>query len=577
MLPRAADGQGATCVKAFYLPDQFSVMSIARNVADGRATYVEPFTATGSSIYPSAYYWLMGRVSDLGGTTVLGAWNALGLVSSLLLLGVCVLWARWAAPGSAAWLLAPLPVLAGSLQWWRGGDWSADLGGPVIWPAAANLYSPGAETPALACALLAVLAMAAAMNASGRRRLGLAAAAGLAAGGTLHLHAYVATFTALAMVLMLVAEAVVASGGRSRLFRTAAASTAALLVALVVLPGSGFGGRLALIVAVLLGALAIDAGWRRRMGPIVLAWGAAALLAAAPLLLRIVGQILDPDSFFHLREASVTAVSLEPPPGLLLVLCLPVALLTGAALLHLGRAGRADPRRRAWFAALTGVAAATVLLTYNRRLGIEGLESYRFVPYGLVLAAALAAPWLWTAIADGARRERATGAVVGTALAAGLPTIVAFATAQWQAVRCFLPQERAAYDQVAQAVGPRELVLLDRCFVPYEVKVLSGMRVVNVNPGLAVPERFPQVRAALKAVAIAQGPAAAQNAPRDVFARSGATRFVTRTGCDGLTRPLIRARFGSPIQRVEMTSPGRFGLPDPTHFEIYRIPATTTH
>ena len=89
-------------VKDYYLRDQFAYLAIARNASVGTSAFVEPFTATGSSIYPSAYYWTLGELARAADTTVFSAWNLVGMAVTLALLAMATGWALWCRPGTRA-------------------------------------------------------------------------------------------------------------------------------------------------------------------------------------------------------------------------------------------------------------------------------------------------------------------------------------------------------------------------------------------------------------------------------------------------------------------------------------------
>ena len=76
------------CIKNYYAADQYSVLAIARNVQDGKSPYLEPYSASGHSVYPSEYYRLLGLVARAADTTVLWSWNVVGFIVSCALLAV---------------------------------------------------------------------------------------------------------------------------------------------------------------------------------------------------------------------------------------------------------------------------------------------------------------------------------------------------------------------------------------------------------------------------------------------------------------------------------------------------------
>lgn len=163
------------------------------------------------------------------------------------------------------------------------------------------------------------------------------------------------------------------------------------------------------------------------------------------------------------------------------------------------------------------------------------------------------------------------------ALALTLPTSWAFADSEHERVRCYPEEEVAAYRAIADLVRREDVMLLDSCFPAHEFKVHSGVRVINVNSGLAVPEAFEAVkelRQLVQTLGAVTDPMAnsAAELPLDLVRSAGATVFLTHTACGGLDRRLIAARFGRPVERLPLANPRMFGLPEPTFFELYRVP-----
>ena len=352
LLPDRAAGD---IVKDYYLPDQFAYMSVARNVQEGLPAFVEPFTVTGSSIYPSTYYWFLGKVSDLGSMTVFGAWNAVGMLVTLGILAMSTAWALWAAPRTRAWVLAPVPLMIGTLEWYAGDDrWFTGYGDhAVLWPAYGTLFSPGAEVFSLVAGGLAVLLLVVALPAGGRRRLVAGAGSGALLGLALLGHTYVAMFTLTAIVATATAyEWLRRPLGRSHAILVGVLGV--LLVASGLSSGSGSVARLGAVLAVPVVWLALRRDWRRDQGPTALALAGGALVVGSPLLVRIAVQVADPDSFFYLRQELAETRHLSLPLGAVLLQFLPLWILAGTALTLLVRRAR-TARDDAVLTALTGL------------------------------------------------------------------------------------------------------------------------------------------------------------------------------------------------------------------------------
>jgi hypothetical protein len=558
----AEGGSLRLCLKNYYVSDQYAVLSIARQAQDGLPVYREPFSGTGSSVYPSEYYRILGATADMTGTSVIWAWNVVGVLVSLGLLAISIIWARRLAPGTRAWVLAPVPFLIGTLLWWGTGEWLYSSGQAVLWPAFASLYSPGAEGPALLVTGLALILLATWLARSGRRSLPWAAGAGLATGFTLQLHANVAVLAFVATTLALLCDALRA-GATPRRRAVVGAGAAVLLVAGLLTPQSGVTIRVGLLVAAILAVLLSDARWRRERGPAAALWVGAAFLASLPLSVRLAAQTLSGEGYLYERQASVAGADTDLPIWAVLVLLLPIWALAGATWWRLTRARDAHP---GWLPLLAGLVAATLLLTAGGRLGAEGLEWHRFVIYGMFLIAMAATPGLWLMLTTPTTgSERWAGAAVALALVATLPTTAAFVDAQRGVITCTPPQEAEAFTAIGRVAGDR-LVLVDRCFSPGPLRVVSGVHLASFNAGIAVPpDRDATTRALLM---IQEG----RMPPDDLLLRIGVTGFLTNTQCAGVPRDEVSDRFGEPYARIALRDGEELGLPPGLVYELYDVP-----
>ncbi len=552
-------------VKDYYLTDQFAYLSIARNVSLGMPTFVEPFTTTGSSIYPSAYYWLLGRFADVASTTVFGVWNLVGMVVTLGLLATATGWAVWARPTSRAWVLAPATLMFGTLEYYTSdGRWSAPYGDhAVLWAPYGSLFSAGAEGFGLLALGLSLLALGGMLTGSGRRRLLLAAAAGALLGLTLLAHTYVSMFSAMAVILTVVVHEALRRPSRRSLAALLLAMTAVLVVCGAT-GGSGAVTRLALVLATPLVWLAARRDWRREFGAPALVFSGAALVVASPLLVRIASQVADKDSFFYLRQQWAETRQLALPPGQVLLQFLPLWLLAAGAIVWLVRRPR-TPHDTAWLSVLVALVLATALLTFNDPWGFH-TEPYRFLPYGTFLIAVVAMPWLWSALAEGraiVTVARASGAAVVVALALTIPTTVAFVHDTRHLVFAFPSAERDAYRQIADATNP-DLAVFDRCFRPDLVKIGGGGSVVYQNVGMAIPDHFKEVSAILTAVG-------QKRMPDEEHLRTVGVRwFVSSNHCEGVGRTALRRRFGPP-RNIPLRNAVALGAPADLTYELYRV------
>jgi hypothetical protein len=549
-------------VKNFYVQDQFSVMSIARLAQDGLSVYREPYSATGDSVYPSEYYRLLGETAHLTGTTVMWAWNVVGVLVSVALIALAVFWSVSLAPGTRAWVLAPLPFLVGTLYWWVSGSWIYLDGGGVLWPGVASLYSPGGETAAVLVAGLALILLLRARGARGRQSIWLAVAAGLATGISLQVHANAAVFCGVAVLLVLLWDYLLGDATARR--RAVVGSVViALVVVAAIAPASGVVGRVGVLGLAIAVGLATDRSWRRRRGLVAVAWAAAAALASLPLSARLAAQTLSGEGYFYTRQESTTAADTSLPLFAVFWMMLPVWALAALVIVRLVRDGpRATP---GWAAFVGGLTCATLLLTTGGYLGAEGLEWHRFLIIGSVLTTMAAGPGLWLILRDARPREVVAGWGVVALLAATLPATIDFSVSQRDAVFSVVPQDVEAYDAIHRAAGDR-LLLLDQCMLPGPIRVLSGARVVAISPGIAVPPHRDATDAALDAIKAGHLPS------RRVLRELGVGGFVTHTVCAGVPPEEMRARFGEPYRRIPLRDAEKLGVPADTSYELYLVP-----
>lgn len=552
----------------FIIFDHFTYQAIARTVEDGGSAYVEPFTGTGTSIYPSGYYWFVGTVAKLTGVSVVAIWNAFGIVIALGLTGASFLWARWTAPGTRAYVLAAVPLFVGTLGWWAGGDWLGlyNENSVVLWAPYTLLAMGTGEAFSMLVLALVVLGVAGGLTQPGTRAGLLSfAAAGVGLGVLMHTHSYVTIFAAFTVVFMLVTmEAVHSSAWRWL------AGWSGVCGVLLGLFGLGVidlrpTTQLALLAAVPALALVTRPSWTRRMWAGGLALIAPFILIAGPMVVRLAREMTDSDSFFNVRQEQSAVRDLGMPFWDALWFELPVLVLAVAAAAALFRSGLSSERHRAWFAALSALLVSTSLLTFNDLWGVDQ-EPYRFLPYGAFMLAIVAFPWLWLAVADGTKRSRIVAGTASVLMLATIPTTVAYSRAI-DGSKPYAPSgtERAAYGELAKITG-NGLTLLDACFWPELTRVVGGPHTIAFHPGLAYPEHVNEL------VAIKNAMTAGELAPPDQMAAAGIAWFATHTNCGGVPANRIAATLGPPTRTFPMPTPEAFGHPAGTRYELYRMP-----
>lgn len=551
-----------TAIKDYYLGDQFAYLGIAANVEAGRSAFVEPYTATGSSIYPSGYFWVVGMFARAFGTSVFGAWNVVGVLVDLALFvtGGAVAWGLTRKPWS--WVLGAVPVLIGTFQYWTIGSWRAIYGAhAVLWPVAATLFSPGAEPAALLLAALAVTALTFETRVVDRARLPLAAGAGVAVGLALSVHTYVAILAAtVAGLWFFVRSCQLAASRAARGGLLATVVVAAGLVAIV--PESFPILRVVVVIAAGLGSSLIGQVARSRMHRTLLAFAGAVGLVAAPMLVRIASQVGDRSSFLYLRQASGVATDLSLPVVPVLVHSVPALLLAAGCLAHHLRR-RSSPGAAVddgWSAALLALLAGGALLVTNESWGLQQ-EPYRFLPYTQFLLAMFALPWLLLAPLGRLGPTLLVRGVAVGAAAATIPTTLLFAR-ETPAILQSPPAEQAAYRRVAEVLPDDGLALLDSCLPRGAFKALTGARVAGMNEGLALPEHADVLRDVLgrqRGGELADG---------ERLAAADIRAFVALDGCPGPAEAALASRFGPPRRTVALTPPPVCGLA-PLQLRIY--------
>ncbi len=563
ILRRAGDTSVNNMIKDYYVSDQYAYMSVARNILDGARVFAEPYTITGSSIAPSAYYWVLGTTARAADLTIFGAWNVVGIAVSVLLLAMATAWCVWTRPGGLAWCAAPFALLTGTLLWWTtGGDWMETYGDHgVLWAPTSALYSPGAEGPGLVLGGLTILALVASLaSGAGRRGMILAFVAGLLMGLTVETQTYVAMFTAVTLVFAVCAHEALTRPGRWWTGSLVAAVTV-LLTAFSFSSSPGAVARLLILLAVCLAWLLVRPGWARANWRPAAALVGGAAVTGSVLIIRIIRQAFDPDSFFYVRQELATERHLALPLDQVLLQFLPTWLLAGLAIAYVARRV-GEPRGRPWLAALIALPAAGALLVFNESWNFD-TEPYRFLPYVTVLLPVVAVPALYAAVVDGGWAWRGGAAVVVAASAFTIPTTLAFLDTTHDQVLAPSAQERQAYREIMAKADGR-LTAFDACFRPELVKVIAGGRVLAVNRGLAIPSDYVHTQQVIDLFATARLPDEAQ------LRRAGVSWVVTTNHCQGIPAQTLHERFGVPIL-IPLQYAAAIGAPADFTYEMYRV------
>lgn len=549
----------ASSVKDYALIDQLAYMAVARNVTAGLPSFfVEPFAASGESITPSGYFWLLGLVAKWSGLTIFGAWNIVGIATTLVLIGVLIWWARWVLPTHLAWCIAPLVILIGSFQWLTGtGPWSVYESHAVLAPPITIIFNPGAEPFGLALTLatFCLVGIGLTKGAAAPWYIG----GGILLGLTILTHTYVAIFSVLALSLAL---AVFGLRQARTTFHVAALGAALLatLGVVAILPlGTALGRLLLVLLVTVTIAISIKRSRRAILRPLLVVGGTAVVISA-PLLLRIARQAGEAGSFFHLRQEWASSESLGIPIASAIGQFLPVWLMAAIAAVSLWRRA-AGARDTWWLASLLAFLVATPMLTFNDWWGLEQ-EPYRFLPLGILLLAATALPWAWLILVSGSRAFIVAAALI-VALLLTIPATAMFARARPANLR-LTPGAMTTYEVLGR-LGGTDPILYDGCIRNDLAKVVGGGRVVGLNRGFAIPPELEETDRVLANTREGVMPTAAD------LRTLGIRWVVAAEDCVGFEKSELRRRFGPPRHVTLSTVQGVNEEVGPI-FTIYRVP-----
>lgn len=507
--------------RAYAYPDQLTYASIATNWAMGDSRFVEPFTQTGTSHYPSLWYQAMGLVARLTGAPVHVIWTLFGvLIVSAAVLSTGLLAYRMSGRAWAP-VLPALALFTGVLAGVTAGQWGLELlNHAILWGPLASLFTLNAEAAGTCLVIIAMVLLLGADPGNGgtyRRRSLVIAAAILGAIANVHTYAF---FSGLVLA---VCFAAVLSLLRSR-SRPLVVVTVALL-AIVLVAGAPLArviGPLPVLALLLLAfapaAVALARGHAVTAVLVVLAFG----LAAAPQLVRTAWGLAEGDPFLVFRQVSSRGLGVAIPTGLLAAAPL---ILVGAACAVALWGRRQDTKSALLLSLLVGMG----IMSQNDRWGFNQ-EPYRFWILFGILAGVLMTPVLAWSLAQHAwmrdrRRLAYTVVAVGAGAIWAVSLIDTLSFWHYANVEGVFSME----DQRAQAVrsltGERDgLVLTSECLPPQVLKVMTGARIAHYNRGLAWPDNAKELNAFLdKERRAAEDPAQLQ--------RAGVAYVLTDTGC----------------------------------------------
>ena len=509
--------------RGFMSFDQLAYATIGNVAADGNWGFVEPFTETGRSFYPSMWYRLLGFVAHTFDLPIFVVWSVMGMgVILLAVLAVGLLTyavsRRWWLPalvGPMLWI-GPLSMVAFN-SWFISADSHATL-----WAPYAMLYPLNAEAVGISLAAIAFALMVwtVAQSPLGLNRYVMVLTAGA---GVIGLLANVQTYAFLLAAAVLAWWMACWGLLRSR-SRVTIGMTIGLL-ALTLVAGFLFKDELgALPLYGLMLAATGPGAWVVARDHLHVAWMpvvAFAVLASPQIMWTAWGTISGDEFLAYRTEASG---ALGVPVWAWILGTLPIGLIWLALLLASRRGVPVSVR-----ALLLALGVAHLILTYNNIWGFVQ-EPYRFWINSVALTAMLLpllAAWTLRGVDGGSRWMPAarTYVAIGVALAlVSFWSVGAFRDyVQYSGVLSLeTPRYQAVTEVGAQSDG---LLMPQTCLHPSLVKIGTGTPVAFFSRGIAWPDN----REALEEVLAIT----AANVFEINVARNAGVKYVmTDSGCE---------------------------------------------
>ena len=543
-------GWNLSSFRNYFWSDQLAYLSIVRNVSQGEAWDVEPFTLTGTNYYPRGWYLLLGTVARWTNTDPATMWTLGGLAAQVLLVcaigTACVLLTRRWWTG----VLGFVPFLLGTGSWMLSGgeSWMNLLSShAVLWGPFGVLYTLNGETVALSFGGTALIALL--LVAAGRVPQRAVWPVALVASLVVGLLANIQTYSFLTTSYTLVAATAAVGLVRTRSWR-ALALTGVLLV-LVVTTGplvADAVGQLAVLVYGMVPALPgvflvlRATRWRALWCVGLVALGALPQVAATAL--GLAGE----DPFLVYREASSTQLGVPLGGGVFAAL----AVIPAIVLVIVAGVRR---RRVLWVAVPSALAVLWVYLAANDKWGANQ-EPYRFWLDLYVIIGTLVVPLLaWVVaealgsraaepgLADRPAEPEQTAPVLGPwsrpgrlAVIGGLALVVVVAGVWSYDFRLFrssvsaagyIPLDGPGYQAQVDLADETDggLVLPDACVDPMIFKSTWGGPVGYYNKGLAWPDNKDDLDIAINA-------RAPGNLDQAAAMRAGIRWLLVDTSCE---------------------------------------------
>lgn len=472
--------------RGFVSFDQLAYATIGNVAADGNSGFVEPFTETGRSFYPSMWYRLLGLVSGTFDVPIFVVWSVMGLGVILLavfLVGLLayVVSGRWWLPallGPMLWI-GPLSMVTFN-SWFISADSHATL-----WAPYAMLYPLNAEAVgiSLAAIALALMVWAVAQGSRGLKRSVTVLTAGAGAIGLLaNVQTYAFLLAAAVLAWWMACWGLLRSRSRVTIGVTISLLALTLVAGLLLKDALG---ALPLYGLMLLATL--PGAWVVARDHLRVAWIPLVAFAglASPQILWTAWGTVSGDEFLAYRTE--TSGALGVPVWAWILGTLPIGMIWLAVTLASRRGAPVAVR-----ALLLALGVAHVILTYNNLWGFVQ-EPYRFWINSAALTAMLLpllAAWTLRGVDGGSCWLPAarTSVAIGAALAiVSFWSIGAFRDyVQYSGVLSLeTPRYQAVTEVGAQADG---LLMPQTCLNPSLVKIGTGTPVAHFNKGIAWPD-----------------------------------------------------------------------------------------
>lgn len=461
--------------------DQLAYATIGSVAADGNWGFVEPFTETGRSYYPSMWYRLLGLISNTFGLPIFVVWSAVGL--SVILLTVLVIGVlayrvsgRWWLPavvGPMLWI-GPLSMVAFN-SWFISADSHATL-----WAPYAMLYPLNAEAVGIS---LAAMALALMVWSVGRKRSVLVLTLGAASIGLLaNVQTYSFLLAVAGLAWWIACWGMLKSRSGQVLGLTIGLLTVTLLTGFLFKEAVGALPLYALmLLATLPGAWVVVRDHLRVAWMPVVAFG----ILASPQILWTAWGTVSGDEFLAYRTEASGALGV--PVWAWFLGTLPIGLIW-LALVLASRRGAPTPVR----GLLIGLGVAHIILTYNNLWGFVQ-EPYRFWINSVALTSLLLpliGAWTLRGVELEIRWTSAARVTVGLGVAAALVSfwsIGAFRDyVQYSGVVSLkTPRYQAVAEVGSQVDG---LLMPQTCLNPSLIKISTGAPVAYFSKGIAWPD-----------------------------------------------------------------------------------------